>query len=546
MVIINENSMRINLERVVDESTDAIWSRNLFPLITKDLTKSPMGSRYAIITNSETEQDAQNLNDLLKSAGIKSEVYVSSAKSSGEALRIMGEMSKDGCGRDSAVISLENDNWSLGDNTIAGFVAAYFNRGVPLMLVSIDKDSDTLGLCGDCRISSTNGKAVLKADVSPKKTYVPGKKPSEHYENLTTKDDSYDIIFGNDMFTQIAEDLKGKKYAIITDSNVKGLYADSLKQKLADAGIEAEIFSVEAGEENKNFSTCEHIIEEMFKAGYSQSPILALGGGVTGDIAGFTGAMLNNPTFQLPTTLLAQVDSSVGGKTAVDTPYGKNLVGKIINPDGVFIDVATPTTQPIRDYRSGIAEMIKHGVILDEELLNYLEQNSDLILKKDLDSLLYIAKQNCRIKGQIVEKDPNEKGLRRILNYGHTIGHAIEMLSLQLYEKREIDYYLLHGEAIAIGMMAAGRIAIELNTGFTENHLQRLDELFERYRLTTAIPKEIFSGAIIGFTSRDKKAKNGQARYVLPTGIGEMHPFDGEYATHVDNTIVMNALQQTR
>jgi 3-dehydroquinate synthase len=356
-------------------------------------------------------------------------------------------------------------------------------------------------------------------------------------------DESYDIIFGNKLFPQIALDLKGNplgsRYAIVTDSNVRGLYAKSLEDALRNEGIETQTFTFEAGEQNKTIDSCMKIIGEMSRLKYGRDAvILALGGGVVGDMAGFMAAIFNRgiPYIQIPTTVLAQADSSIGGKTAVDTEYGKNLIGSFKQPEKVYIDVATLKTLSKKDYKMGLAETIKHSVIQDVEFFKYLQDNVGIVLERSSESSLYIARNNCRIKGNVVEIDPHEKGLRRILNYGHTAGHAIEKLS---------DFELSHGESVAIGMMVAGRVAHQLGY-FAQEDLESQSRLLTAVGLPITIPNGISNESIVEVTSRDKKAKDGKARYVLPISIGRMHEFNGEYAVHVDNTVVMNALQQTR
>lgn len=365
-------------------------------------------------------------------------------------------------------------------------------------------------------------------------------------------DESYDVIFGNNLFPKIAQDLKkspiGERYAIITDSNVRQLYADSLKDNLQNVGLATEIFSFEAGEPNKTIHSCMQVINDMSRLGYSRDvAILALGGGVVGDMAGFIAAIFNRgvPYIQIPTTVLAQADSSVGGKTGVDTEFGKNLVGAFKQPEKVYIDIATLVTLSDKDYSSGLAETIKHGVIRDKKFFKYLFANPALMAKRTPEYLLYIAKNNCRIKGNVVKADPHEKGLRRVLNYGHTIGHAVEKLSVDKYARKESNSYLSHGEAIAIGMMVAGRIANRIGS-FSQEELLEQERLLFRAGLPIKIPAEFSNEEIIEVTSRDKKAKNGQARYVLPSTIGTMCDFNGAYATYVDNAVVEYALQQTR
>ncbi|MBS3051151.1 MAG: 3-dehydroquinate synthase [Candidatus Aenigmarchaeota archaeon] len=356
-------------------------------------------------------------------------------------------------------------------------------------------------------------------------------------------DESYDIVFGYEMFPQIAGNLRsspiGSRYAIITDSNVGPLYAEGLEESLRSEGLKADTFSFEAGEENKTLDSCESLVRALVRSGYGRdSAILALGGGVVGDAAGFVAAVYNRgiPYVQIPTTVLAQADSSVGGKTAVDTEYGKNLIGAFKQPERVYIDVATLRTLPERQYRAGLAETIKHGVIQDADFFRYLEENMHIVLQRSPESSLHIAKNNCRIKGNVVEIDPHEKSLRRILNYGHTVGHALERLS---------GYELFHGEAVSIGMMVAGRISNELGY-FPEEDLECQERLLTAAGLPTKIPPSMTDGSIIAASSSDKKAKDSRVRYVLPVSIGRMHDFDGEYAGYVDDKVVIEALRRTR
>lgn len=356
-------------------------------------------------------------------------------------------------------------------------------------------------------------------------------------------DESYDVVFGRDLFAQIARELKesqfGSRYAIITDSNVRPLYGGSLANSLEKEGLAVNTFSFTAGEQNKTRETKQEIEDKMLESGLGRDTvILALGGGVVGDLAGFIAATFNRgvPYIQIPTTLLAQADSSIGGKVAVDTTYGKNLIGAFKQPRKVYIDVTTLETLVERDYRTGLAETIKHGIIQDAEFFHYLQQNVDSILGRVADFLLNIAKQNCRIKGNVVEQDPHERGLRRILNYGHTVGHALEQLS---------DFALPHGEAISIGMMVSGRIANILGY-LSQSELFQQEQLLLKMGLPTSLPQGILIKSIIEITSRDKKAKGGRVRYVLPLSIGRTHEFAGAYASYVDNDVVTKALQQTK
>ena len=356
-------------------------------------------------------------------------------------------------------------------------------------------------------------------------------------------DDSYEIEFGSNLSPDIADYLKqeGKasKYAIITDTNVEKLHAIELQKRLSEKGLTSNIFTFPAGEKNKTIVQCTNVIDKMSQLGYARdSYILALGGGVVGDMAGFIAAIFNRgvPYIQIPTTVLSQADSAVGGKTGVDTEYGKNLIGAFKQPKKVFVDVATLRTLPEIEFRSGLAETIKHGVIRDANFFAYLEDNMNNILARKDEYSLEIAMQNCRIKGEVVEIDPNERGLRRILNYGHTIGHAIEKRS---------NFRLPHGFCVSIGMMAAGRIALEIGQ-FSKQDLQRQQELLIKAGLPLHIPQGISNKELIELTTLDKKSKNGEARYCLPVKIGKMNYFNGAYVLPIAKEFVMNALTKTR
>jgi|WetSurMetagenome_2_1015567.scaffolds.fasta_scaffold76503_3 3-dehydroquinate synthase len=353
--------------------------------------------------------------------------------------------------------------------------------------------------------------------------------------NLVEKvDSSYDIVIGRDLFDQIAKEIwvmnKGRPI-IITDSNVKELWANQFGERIQELTKNCGIFSFEAGEKSKTLSTCEEIINQMSRSGLGRDTlIIALGGGVTGDLAGFIAANFCRgvPYVQIPTTIVAQADSSVGGKTAVDTKYGKNLLGAFKHPEKVWIDVNTIGTLPMRHLIAGMAETIKHAIIADKDFFDYLDKNSQAILDKDFDALEYIAGKNCEIKGRVVEQDPKEKGLRRILNYGHTIGHAVEHLS---------GYEILHGEAVAMGMEIAAHFS-KWNGGLSRGEVAEQKRLLQKYGLPTRIPKDISYPRIIDVTLRDKKAKDGRARYCLPAEIGKMMDFEGEYVTPISSDIV--------
>ena len=360
---------------------------------------------------------------------------------------------------------------------------------------------------------------------------------------MRKEDQSYPIIIENGILNRIPQDLKernlGERFAIITDTNVSARYGGALEYWIENAGFMVGRYVFSEGEQQKRLRICEDLVGGMSSDGFGRdTTVIALGGGVVGDMAGFIAASFNRgvPLVQIPTTLIAQADSSIGGKTGVDTEYGKNLFGAFKQPNIVYIDPLTLRTLAPIDYFSGLAETVKHGVIQDSNFFGYLEQNTAKILRMGDDALLNLAETNCRIKGNVVEADPNEKGIRRILNLGHTIGHAVETLS---------DYNLPHGHCVAIGMLSALRIAKE-TTGFPQEDLERVERLLKEFNLPTKIPSEITNDGILKLTTLDKKAAKGQARYCLPVKIGEMADFGGQYVTYVDEPLVRQALDESR
>lgn len=356
---------------------------------------------------------------------------------------------------------------------------------------------------------------------------------------------SYDVEIGRDMFHQIAEYLQstnlGSRYAIITDTNIMmhTPHLNRLTHFLKNANLDYSVFPFKVGEESKNISTWNEISDEIAKAGFGRdSAIIALGGGVTGDLAGFVAATFDRGVdyIQVPTTVLAQADSSVGGKVAVNTPYGKNRRGLIYHPKQVFIDIDTLKTLPPKEYANGLAESVKHAVIGDRDYFHYIRENLHAILGRDLEIFLELAKANCSIKANIVEQDPNEIGKRRSLNYGHTIGHVIEKLS---------QYKIPHGQAVSMGMMAEARMSAKLEY-MPQKEVEMQERLLRDLGLQVNIPSAMTAEQIIRETSGDKKAARGKARYCLPRVMGIMVSFNGEYATEVPEDIVTAAIEETR
>lgn len=334
------------------------------------------------------------------------------------------------------------------------------------------------------------------------------------------KERGYDIAIGSGTLQQcpdfLAERSSATHVVLITDSHVDELYADSIGDLLVDAGLEVELLVIEAGEESKNADVLIDLWQTMLAEGADRgSVVAAVGGGVVGDIAGFVAATFARgvPFLQIPTTLLAQVDSSVGGKVGINLPEAKNIVGAFWQPLGVLIDVDVLSTLPATEFAAGMAEVVKYGVIMDLPFFEYLEANVDAINARDSEVLQYVVERCCRLKADVVEEDEREEsGRRAILNYGHTFAHAFEAAT-QYGE-------LLHGEAVAMGMVCASRLAERIGlieTSATERQIKLLEALSLPTR-----PIECDSEEIYRLMWHDKKVAEGKLRFVLPTRLGEV------------------------
>jgi 3-dehydroquinate synthase len=307
----------------------------------------------------------------------------------------------------------------------------------------------------------------------------------------------------------------GKHGVIITDTNVERRYAGVLYEALSKAGITTEVLTVPAGEASKSLRQANRLFEKLPTLGLDrQSFIIALGGGVVGDLAGFVAAsyLRGIALVQVPTSLLAQVDSSVGGKVGVNLPRGKNLVGAFHQPRLVLADIDTLATLPERELRSGFAEVIKHGAIRDAGFFEWLEQEYTRALALDPDAVAHMVRRCCEIKAEVVSADERESGLRAILNFGHTLGHAMEALS---------EYVgLLHGEAIAMGMCCAARLSVK-RAGLNETEAARLRDLIAGSGLPTRLGTAFKLEQLLEATRLDKKARDGKLRFVLLKRLGE-------------------------
>lgn len=325
------------------------------------------------------------------------------------------------------------------------------------------------------------------------------------------------------------------RYAVIADSTVAGLYADRVLGLLGAAGVAADHFLFPAGEENKNRAEWARLSDALLAAGYGRDAVvLALGGGVAGDLAGFVAAtfMRGIPVVQLPTSLLAMVDASVGGKTGVDTPAGKNLIGAFHPPRAVLADVTALGTLPLEQLRSGLAEAVKHGAIADAAHLAWIEGAAERLLHAEPQALTELIVRSVGIKAAVVARDEREAGPRKTLNFGHTLGHAVEMLS---------GFRLLHGEAVAIGMVAEARLGEQL--GHTAaGTADRLARLLRRLGLPTNLPPEFTPRQVLAATRTDKKARAGRVEYALLRGVGSAADFGGRWGVPVADREVLAAL----
>ncbi len=328
---------------------------------------------------------------------------------------------------------------------------------------------------------------------------------------------SYNIVFESS-FSKLCEELKNincpKKVLIVTDSNVSELYANELREILIKDGYDAGVCVFDAGEENKNMDTilkiCSACLEHKMDR---KSMIIALGGGVVGDMAGFAASifMRGISFIQVPTTLLSQTDSSVGGKTGIDFMQAKNILGAFHQPKLVYINSSVLKTLPHREFVSGMGEVIKHSIIRDYEFFEYLQKNMDNVKELGDEVLLDMIYKNCSIKASVVSQDERETSVRADLNFGHTFGHAVESLS---------NFRLSHGECVGLGMLAASKVAY-MRGLILESDLIKISNLLENYDFS--LKTEISQiEEVVKIMQKDKKKSNGKLKFILPIGIGKV------------------------
>ncbi len=301
----------------------------------------------------------------------------------------------------------------------------------------------------------------------------------------------------------------------VWDKRVWGLWGENLSPMLWPSGKVGNLVLFDASESRKSLEAVQDLARRLVGLGADrQSVLVAVGGGVTGDVTGFLASiyMRGIPCFQLPTTLLAQVDSSVGGKTAVDLPEGKNLLGTFHQPEAVWMDARFLQTLPGEEFRQGMAEVIKTAMIAHQDLWEYLEGHSDDIFRRDEKALMWVVSQCCKVKASVVEADERESGHRRVLNFGHTVGHAVERLS---------RYRIRHGDGVAMGMVTAAHLALRMGM-ISQGDVDRLINLCELWHLPVRIPGEFSADAILHALQTDKKKMGGTYHLILPVTIGKV------------------------
>jgi 3-dehydroquinate synthase len=353
------------------------------------------------------------------------------------------------------------------------------------------------------------------------------------------KENSYDVLIGRGLLHRAGREIKrllpspGTRVFVVTSPTVRRHWGDALERSLAQAKLNCKVLEMNDGEPAKRLETVEHLAEQMVGAGADRKSLLvALGGGVVGDSAGFLAAIFLRgiPVVQIPTTLLAQVDASIGGKTGVNLRAGKNLIGAFHQPRAVLVDPDVLSTLDGREFRAGLFECLKCGVIRDKSLFEFMRRNSTRVLERDTKGLLRLIVDSIRVKANVVAADEKESDLRRILNFGHTIGHALEAATGYTH--------FLHGEAVGWGMIAA--TAIARDSGFCAP--ETAEEITSTVKAYGPLPPvKIGAGEIMGRLSADKKTVAGAVHFVLPLKIGKV-----KIAGDVPSDVIRQAVEQIR
>ena len=355
---------------------------------------------------------------------------------------------------------------------------------------------------------------------------------------------SYDIVIGDELLSSSGENILNatsdtSQYIIVTDENIPDEYVSKLQKLLSgdDVSISNSVIKLKAGEGRKSFRGVEYLLDKIFEHNPDRkTTLIALGGGVIGDITGFAASILLRGVrfIQVPTTLLAQVDSSVGGKTGVNNKFGKNLIGSFYQPKLVLADTDILRKLPEREFLSGYAEVVKYGLINDAEFFDWLGDNLDKILAKDAEALQYIIKKSCQSKADIVAKDEREGGVRALLNLGHTFGHAIEL-------QAGYSDILRHGEAVSIGMVFAFELSNKMGL-CSEDDIKKVKEHLSKAKLPISlkdVEKDSWDvDALMKAMAGDKKASNGKMVFILANAIG-----DSFIEKNIDESIVRELVE---
>jgi 3-dehydroquinate synthase len=329
------------------------------------------------------------------------------------------------------------------------------------------------------------------------------------------------------------------RYAIITDNQVLSLHAEKFMQALVAKGLEASLFTFPAGEWNKTRETKESIENQMLEKQMGRDTcVIAIGGGVVTDLAGFLSATYCRgiPLILIPTSLVSMIDASIGGKTGVNTIYGKNLIGALYEPFKIIIDPNLLTSLPVKEMTNGIVEMMKHGLIADQTYYHFLKQNLHFLIKQDQNVVKKAIIDSYRIKSAIVRQDKADRAIRHLLNFGHTIGHAIEKLA---------DFSLSHGQAVAIGILIESDISVSLGV-LSSSCFADIFSFINDLEISFEVLEHISVDDMLDCLALDKKSVHGRPRFVLLSEIGKCLTQDNEYALFVDRSVVKQSIERMK
>ncbi|MBI1935921.1 3-dehydroquinate synthase [Candidatus Woesearchaeota archaeon] len=358
---------------------------------------------------------------------------------------------------------------------------------------------------------------------------------------IKMKDKEYSIFVGSSLLNELANFIKenhnGKKVAIIIGENTNKLHGNKLKAELKE--LNPLFIPVHSGESSKSREIKEKIEDKLLDNKFGRdSLIIAVGGGVIGDLAGFTASTFNRgiPIIHVPTTMLAMVDSSIGGKTGINTKHGKNLIGTTYQPNAVFDDMDFLETLPDEEFRNGLAEVIKMSIIMDKDFFEFLESNNKKILSRDKKILEQVIKKNIELKKDVVEKDPFEMNLRQILNFGHTFGHALEAYN---------SYKIRHGFGVAQGIIVEARISVIVNN-LKKDEEERIINMLKSFGFPTSIDRNVDTSKILELMKSDKKSRGNRPRFVLIDEIGKTKSKENNFSFEVEAEVVAKAVEECK